>query len=102
MLLTFYVSTDQKGEDRIALDWETRLRIAIGAARGIAHIQSVNGGKFVHGNIRSSNIFLNSKKYGYVSDFGLATVMSTLAPPISRAAGDKALSLSQVTFTHSI
>ncbi|XP_021757608.1 probable inactive receptor kinase At4g23740 [Chenopodium quinoa] len=81
---------NQRGEDRIPLDWETRLRIAIGAARGITHIHSVNGGKFVHGNIRSSNIFLNSQKYGSVSDFGLATVMSPLAPPISRAAGYRA------------
>ncbi|KNA13682.1 hypothetical protein SOVF_114450 [Spinacia oleracea] len=81
---------NQRGEDRIPLDWETRLRIAIGAARGIAHIHSVNGGKFVHGNIRSSNIFFNSQKYGSVSDFGLATVMTPLAPPISRAAGYRA------------
>ncbi|XP_057521162.1 probable inactive receptor kinase At4g23740 [Amaranthus tricolor] len=80
----------QRGEDRIALDWETRLRIAIGAARGIAHLHTVNSGKFVHGNIRSSNIFLNSKKFGCVSDFGLASVMSPLAPPISRAAGFRA------------
>lgn len=80
----------QKGEDRIPLDWGTRLRIAVGAARGIAHIHSKNGGKFVHGNIRSSNIFLNSCQYGCVSDFGLAAVMSPLAPPISRAAGYRA------------
>ncbi|KAH9617983.1 hypothetical protein KSS87_011362 [Heliosperma pusillum] len=80
----------QKGEERIPLDWETRLRVALGAARGIAHIHSTNGGKFVHGNIRSSNIFLNSHKYGCVSDFGLAQVMTPLAPPISRAAGYRA------------
>ncbi|KAK9668364.1 hypothetical protein RND81_13G055300 [Saponaria officinalis] len=80
----------QKGEDRIPLDWETRLTIALGSARGIAHIHSINGAKFVHGNLRSSNIFLNTHKYGCVSDFGLATVMSPLAPPISRAAGYRA------------
>lgn len=80
----------QRGEDRTPLDWETRLRIALGAARGIAHLHTINGGKFVHGNIRSSNIFLNSLKYGCVSDFGLASVMSPLAPPISRAAGYRA------------
>lgn len=88
--LTFYVFTGQRGEDRTPLDWETRLRIALGAARGIAHLHTINGGKFVHGNIRSSNIFLNSLKYGCVSDFGLASVMSPLAPPISRAAGYRA------------
>jgi len=89
-LITSVCFTGQKGEDRIPLDWGTRLRIAVGAARGIAHIHSKNGGKFVHGNIRSSNIFLNSCQYGCVSDFGLAAVMSPLAPPIARAAGYRA------------
>lgn len=72
------------------MDWETRLRIAIGAARGIARIHSENGGKLVHGNIKSANIFLNSQQYGCVSDVGLATIMRSLAPPISRAAGYRA------------
>ncbi|XP_050269070.1 probable inactive receptor kinase At4g23740 [Quercus robur] len=80
----------KRGEDRTPLDWDTRLRIAIGAAIGIARIHLENGGKLVHGNIKSSNIFLNSKKYGCVSDVGLTTIMSSLAPPISRAAGYRA------------
>lgn len=72
------------------LDWDRRLRIALGAARGIARIHSENGGKLVHGNIKSSNIFLNARGYGCISDLGLTTVMSPLAPPISRAAGYRA------------
>ncbi|CAL5429979.1 unnamed protein product [Camellia sinensis] len=80
----------RSGEDRIPLDWETRLRIAIGAAKGITRIHAENGGKLVHGNIKSSNIFLNSQKYGCVSDLGLSTIMSQLAPPIARAAGYRA------------
>ncbi|XP_061337853.1 probable inactive receptor kinase At4g23740 [Gastrolobium bilobum] len=80
----------KRGEDRVALDWDTRLRIALGAARGIARIHVENGGKLVHGNIKSSNIFLNTKQYGCVSDLGLATIMSSLAIPISRAAGYRA------------
>ncbi|KAB5573498.1 hypothetical protein DKX38_000692 [Salix brachista] len=80
----------KRGGERIPLDWDTRMRIAIGAARGIARIHAENGGKFVHGNIKSSNIFLNSRQYGCVSDLGLATITSSLAPPISRAAGYRA------------
>ncbi|XP_062074503.1 probable inactive receptor kinase At4g23740 [Humulus lupulus] len=80
----------KRGEDRVPLDWDTRLRIAIGAARGIARIHAENGGKLVHGNIKSSNIFLNTRQYGCVSDAGLASIMSSLAPPISRAAGYRA------------
>ncbi|KAF7828176.1 putative inactive receptor kinase [Senna tora] len=80
----------KRGEDRVALDWDARLKIAVGAARGIARIHAENGGKLVHGNIKSSNIFVNSKQYGCVSDLGLALIMSSLALPISRAAGYRA------------
>ncbi|KAI3453786.1 hypothetical protein Pfo_010449 [Paulownia fortunei] len=80
----------KRGENRTPLDWETRLKIAIGAARGIACIHTENSGKLVHGNVKSSNIFLNSQKYGCVSDPGLSTIMTSLAPPIARAAGYRA------------
>ncbi|KAK4793046.1 hypothetical protein SAY86_023481 [Trapa natans] len=79
-----------RGEGRVPLDWDTRMRIAIGAARGISRIHLGNNGKLVHGNIKSSNIFLNSQNYGCMSDLGLAPVMSALALPISRAAGYRA------------
>ncbi|KAL8557364.1 hypothetical protein ACS0TY_004702 [Phlomoides rotata] len=75
----------KRGENTISLDWETRLKIAIGVARGIAHIHSQCGGKLVHGNIKASNIFLNSQLFGCVSDLGLATLMSTTSPPIIRS-----------------
>nr|XP_043627514.1 probable inactive receptor kinase At4g23740 [Erigeron canadensis] len=80
----------KRGEDRVPLTWETRLRIAIGAARGIAQVHTEAGGKLVHGNIKSSNIFLNSQNYGCVSDIGLSTIMSQIATPIARAAGYRA------------
>ncbi|XP_057803703.1 probably inactive receptor-like protein kinase At5g41680 [Salvia miltiorrhiza] len=53
-------------------NWERRVRIAAGAAQGIAHIHTQCGGKLAHGNIKSSNIFVNSQGYGCVCDFGLA------------------------------
>ncbi|KAL2226995.1 probable inactive receptor kinase At4g23740 [Sesamum indicum] len=80
----------KRGEDRIPLNWETRVKIAIGAAKGIAHIHSQCGGKLVHGNIKASNIFLNSQLHGCVSDLGLATLMSPIAPPVMRTAGYRA------------
>ncbi|KAJ4867580.1 putative inactive receptor kinase [Raphanus sativus] len=79
-----------RGENRVPLDWETRMKIAIGAAKGIARIHRENNGKLVHGNVKSSNIFLNAERNGCVSDLGLTAVMSALAPPISRQAGYRA------------
>ncbi|KAL3630670.1 hypothetical protein CASFOL_023654 [Castilleja foliolosa] len=59
--------------NRTRPNWESRLKIAIGAARGIAHIHTQSG--LAHGNIKSSNIFVNSQQYGCVSDFGLSGVV---------------------------
>ncbi|MQL75139.1 hypothetical protein Taro_007534 [Colocasia esculenta] len=79
-----------KREGRTPLDWESRLRVAVGAARGIAHIHAENGGKLVHGNIKSSNVFLNQQLYGCVSDVCLNTLMNPVVPPITRTAGYRA------------
>ncbi|KAL0298400.1 UNVERIFIED_CONTAM: putative inactive receptor kinase [Sesamum radiatum] len=70
----------KRGTTQTCLDWETRIRIAVGVARGVAHIHRQDGGKLVHGNIKSSNIFLNRHNYGLVSDVGLPQLRN----PISR------------------
>ncbi|KAK6117722.1 hypothetical protein DH2020_048574 [Rehmannia glutinosa] len=80
----------KRGEKRIPLDWETRLKIAIGAARGVAHIHTQSGGKLIHGNIKSSNIFLNSQQHACLSDLGLATLTNPIAPPVMRIPGYRA------------
>ncbi|CAN6976615.1 unnamed protein product [Brassica oleracea var. botrytis] len=66
--------------NRKPLDWETRLNMVYGAARGVAHIHSQSGGNklVVHGNIKSSNVFLNAKGYGCVSGAGMAALMHSL------------------------
>ncbi|XP_042033858.1 probable inactive receptor kinase At4g23740 [Salvia splendens] len=60
------------------VDWETRVKIAVGAARGIAEIHKELGGMLVHGNIKASNIFLNQQLYGCVSDFVLPNMTKTI------------------------
>ncbi|XP_059305214.1 probable inactive receptor kinase At5g58300 [Lycium ferocissimum] len=71
------------------LDWESRLRIAHGAASGIAHIHSVAGGKLIHGNIKSSNVLLTHDNSGCISDVGLTPLMGSPTIP-SRSAGYRA------------
>ncbi|XP_022637979.1 probable inactive receptor kinase At5g53320 isoform X2 [Vigna radiata var. radiata] len=71
---------------RVSLNWDSRLKIAIGVARGIAHIHAQQGGKLLHGNIKSSNIFLNPRGYGCLSDIGLATLIN----PATRTTGYRA------------
>lgn len=66
---------------RTPLDWESRVKISLGAARGIAHIHSVGGPKFAHGNIKSSNVLLKQDLEACISDFGLAPIMNFPAAP---------------------
>ncbi|KAK4359566.1 hypothetical protein RND71_021795 [Anisodus tanguticus] len=71
------------------LDWESRLRIAHGAASGIAHVHSVAGGKLIHGNIKSSNVLLTHDNSGCISDVGLTPLMDSPTIPC-RSAGYRA------------
>ena len=69
--------TGNKIAGRTPLDWETRVRISLGAARAIAHLHTEGGGKFIHGNIKSNNILLSHELSACVSDYGLAQLMAT-------------------------
>ncbi|KAK1386152.1 Ovary receptor kinase 11 [Heracleum sosnowskyi] len=62
---------ENRGAGRTYLNWVTRAKIALGAARGIAYIHSL-GPEVSHGNIKSSNILLTSSCEARVSDIGLA------------------------------
>ncbi|CAM6089689.1 unnamed protein product [Calypogeia fissa] len=87
-----------KGASRTPLDWISRVRIAIGAARGLAFLH--NEHSFPHGNIKSSNILLTRELEGCVSDFGLAQLLNASAAA-SRIIGYKApevLQTRKVTF----
>ncbi|TKW26711.1 hypothetical protein SEVIR_3G208000v4 [Setaria viridis] len=67
-----------KAVGRNPLDWETRVKIALGTARGMAYLHGEVGGKFIHGNIKSSNILISQELSACVTEFGLAQLM---APP---------------------
>nr|XP_043632366.1 probable inactive receptor kinase At5g58300 [Erigeron canadensis]XP_043632367.1 probable inactive receptor kinase At5g58300 [Erigeron canadensis] len=65
-----------RGLGRTPLDWETRVKISLGAAKGISHIHTEGGARFTHGNIKASNILLTTDFNGCVSDLGLAPLMN--------------------------
>ncbi|KAK4430153.1 Proline-rich receptor-like protein kinase PERK9 [Sesamum alatum] len=60
------------GDGRPVMDWATRVRIAVGAARGIAYLHEDCHPRIIHRDIKSSNILLDSNFEARVSDFGLA------------------------------
>ncbi|CAL9133491.1 unnamed protein product [Musa textilis] len=83
-----------KVSGRTPLDWETRLEIALGAARGIEFIH-LQGSGLTHGNIKSSNIILSKSNEARVSDFGLSSLGSTPMPN-QRAASYRAPEVTDV------
>lgn len=68
-----------RGIGRTPLDWDSRLKISQGAAKGIAHIHTEGGVKFTHGNIKSSNVLLTRDLDGCISDFGLTPLMNYIS-----------------------
>ncbi|KAG9154015.1 hypothetical protein Leryth_000521 [Lithospermum erythrorhizon] len=57
------------------LDFDARLNIIIGAAKGLAYLHHDCSPRIIHRDIKSSNILLDSNFEARVSDFGLAKLL---------------------------
>ncbi|MCL7044268.1 hypothetical protein MKW94_006619 [Papaver nudicaule] len=54
------------------LDWSSRLKIALGSARGLSYLHEDSNPRVIHRDFKSSNILLENDFTPKVSDFGLA------------------------------
>ncbi|KAK9131156.1 hypothetical protein Sjap_011643 [Stephania japonica] len=54
------------------LDWGARMKIALGAARGLAYLHEDSSPRVIHRDFKASNILLEDDYTPKVSDFGLA------------------------------
>ncbi|KAJ9568472.1 hypothetical protein OSB04_004438 [Centaurea solstitialis] len=67
------VESHLHGADKIApLNWCARMKIALGAARGLAYLHEDSSPRVIHRDFKSSNILLENDFTPKVSDFGLA------------------------------
>uniref|UniRef100_A0A0D9W9K8 Protein kinase domain-containing protein n=2 Tax=Leersia perrieri TaxID=77586 RepID=A0A0D9W9K8_9ORYZ len=72
----------------IRFDWRTRVKIAVGVARGIAFLHEEIRPPIIHRDIKASNILLDKDLTPKISDFGLARLLPPNATHVStRVAG---------------
>ncbi|CAH8272058.1 unnamed protein product [Arabidopsis lyrata] len=83
-------------EGHVPLNWETRLRFMIGVAKGLGHLHIQ---KLAHGNIKSSNVFMNSEGYGCISEAGLPLLTNPVVRADSSARSILRYRASEVTDT---
>ncbi|XP_021723651.1 proline-rich receptor-like protein kinase PERK1 [Chenopodium quinoa] len=60
------------GKDQPTMDWSTRLKVAVGAAKGLAYLHEDCQPRIIHRDIKATNILLDDKYQAKVADFGLA------------------------------
>ncbi|XP_002445573.1 probable LRR receptor-like serine/threonine-protein kinase At2g23950 [Sorghum bicolor] len=58
-----------------ALDWATRKRIAVGAARGLLYLHEQCDPKIIHRDVKAANVLLDEHHEAVVGDFGLAKLL---------------------------
>ncbi|XP_039130964.1 putative proline-rich receptor-like protein kinase PERK6 [Dioscorea cayenensis subsp. rotundata] len=64
------------GKGLPTMEWPTRLKIAIGSAKGIAYLHEDCHPRIIHRDIKSTNILLDQNFEAMVADFGLAKLSS--------------------------
>ncbi|XP_040381766.1 proline-rich receptor-like protein kinase PERK1 [Oryza brachyantha] len=64
------------GKGSPVMKWTTRLRIAVGSAKGLAYLHEECNPRIIHRDIKSANILLDNSFEALVADFGMVKLTS--------------------------
>ncbi|CAN1225739.1 LRR receptor-like serine/threonine-protein kinase GSO1 [Linum grandiflorum] len=76
-----------KQPKKLSLDWEVRLRIAAGLAKGVEYLHHDCVPSIIHRDIKSSNLLLDADMESHLGDFGLAKTVVESTESTSLFAG---------------
>lgn len=62
------------------LDWQKRMKIAIGCAEGLVYLHHHSNPQLVHGDIKSTNVLLSSDFEPRIVDFGMSNLLKDTVP----------------------
>ena len=71
-MCVFFCNVIGPKDKQIPMDWATRFNICCGVAKGLAFLHEESPLKFVHRDIKATNILLDKDLTPKISDFGLA------------------------------
>ncbi|PRQ24825.1 putative protein kinase RLK-Pelle-LRR-XI-1 family [Rosa chinensis] len=81
LLLFDYISNGSLAgllhEKRLFLDWDTRYKIVLGAAHGLAYLHHDCVPPIIHRDIKANNILVGPQYESLLADFGLAKLLSS-------------------------
>ncbi|XP_062179652.1 probably inactive leucine-rich repeat receptor-like protein kinase At5g48380 [Phragmites australis] len=80
---SLYDQLNQEEDRDSKMDWPLRLRIGIGAAKGLAYLHHTCNPRILHRNISSKCILLDEDYEPKISDFGLARLMNPIDTHLS-------------------
>ncbi|KNA11011.1 hypothetical protein SOVF_139110 [Spinacia oleracea] len=64
------------GKGQPTMDWATRMKVALGTAKGLAYLHEDCQPRIIHRDIKAANILLDNSYQAKVADFGLAKLTS--------------------------